>query len=112
MRKLVKLFNQAKGMDVYLKSQIRYVFTMMIKYHFRDDSKQTKEMLYMVTEILSNYEFEQLNSIQRMEYLHKIDKEEDQKIIQKQADQLQEKDRTIEQQAQRIKELEDLNNTG
>ena len=100
MRKLVKLFGLAKGIDGELGNDIWNVLCLMIKYHFKDDLKQAKELLYMVTEILTNEEFEKLTSIERIIYNQK--RKED--IIQ---EVLQQKDNTIEQQAKLLQEKEE-----
>ena len=119
MRKLVKLFGLAKGIDGELGNDIWNVLCLMIKYHFKDDLKQAKELLYMVTEILTNEEFEKLTSIERIIYNQKRKEDVIQEVLKHQSDELQQKDntiqeknKTIEQQARRIKELEAQNNMG
>lgn len=109
MEKLTKLFTQIEDIDYYLKIDISYVITNMIKYHFKDDVEKQKELLYMIAKVLDEYQFDKLTSLDKVVYERDILQKE--LIREKEANNekdntIQEKDKTIKRLQAKIDELE------
>ena len=91
--KVANLFCEVRNLDKSLQLDIHYVMKKLIRLHFRDDEKKTKEMLRMITKAIHPDALKDMLTLQKMS--EKI--EDFNNVILKQSDELSEKDKIISQ---------------
>ena len=68
MEKTVILFNRFPQINPDLKIDMHQVLKKMILYHFKDDLKKARELLYLISINFTNEEVEKMNSYEREIY--------------------------------------------
>ena len=75
-KKIAKLFREVKNLDTNLQLEIHYVLKKLIRLHFRDDEKKTKELLTMITKAVHPELLDELPTLKKAIENEKIRTEE------------------------------------
>lgn len=114
MEKLTRLFTKIEKIDSYLELNLHLILKKMIKKHFEDDIKKTKELLKMISKNLYETDYkgltgkqiDELNIQKRDKIIARIEEtiEQKDKIIKQKDKEIEQKDQQHEKELEQLKQ--------